>query len=183
MIEAKKISFQEVWDSFVIFFVDEELEKEIESEVDSLLKTARDHNSSELSTENILNFLVQQTDGLNVILKDLELSQEKFMRIVSLLRKLDRIPGGFDIEWGIKKIKKKIKAEPDFALIIAELLLDGKRDRELQDYIPRYYLDTLNYREAQTSSEASLRKLYKRQLIGTYGAKKGHKVEDRIRQK
>jgi len=183
VIEAKKISFQEAWDSSIVFFVDEELEQEIESEVESLLKTAREYNSTEFSLNNMINFLVQQKDALDVILKDIELSQEKFMRIVSLLRKLNRIPGGFDKEWGIKKIKKKIESEPDFALAIAELLLDGKRDRELQDYIPRYYLDTLNYRETQTSSEPNLRKLYKRQLIGTYGAKKGHKVEDRIRKK
>jgi len=183
VIEAKKISFQEAWDSSIVFFVDEELEQEIESEVESLLKTACEYNSTEFSLNNMINFLVQQKDALDVILKDIELSQEKFMRIVSLLRKLNRIPGGFDKEWGIKKIKKKIESEPDFALAIAELLLDGKRDRELQDYIPRYYLDTLNYRETQTSSEPNLRKLYKRQLIGTYGAKKGHKVEDRIRKK
>lgn len=183
MIEAKKISFQEAWDSSIIFFVDEELEQEIESQVESLLITARDQNSLDPSVQKVVNFLVQQKEALDVILKDLELSQEKFMRIVSLLRKLGRIPGGFDNEWGIKKIKRKIQSGANFASSIAELLLDGKRDEELHNYIPRYYLDTLNYREAQAGSEASLRKLYKRQLIGTYGARKGHKVEDRIRQK
>ena len=183
MIEAKKISFHESWDSSIIFFVDEELEQEIELQVESLLKTARDQNLSEVSLQNLVNFLVQQKDALDVVLKNLELSQEKFMRIVSLLRKLGRIPGGFDSEWGIQKIKKKIQAELSFASILAELLFDGKRDETLQNYIPRYYLDMLNYREAQTGSEVSLRKLYKRQLIGTYGARKGHKVEDRIRQK
>ncbi len=182
-MEAKKISFQEAWDSSIIFFVDEALEQEIESQVESLLKTAHDQNSSESPIQNLVNFLVQQRDGLDVILKDLELSQEKFLRIVSLLRKLGRIPGGFDTEWGIQKIKNKIQVEPNFASIIAALLLDGKRDQELQNYIPRYYLDTLNYREAHAGSDVSLRKLYKRQLIGTYGARKGHKVEDRIRQK
>lgn len=182
MIEARKISFQEAWDSSIVFFVDEELEQEIEAQVESLLKTARDQNSSEFSLPNMVNFLVQQNDGLDVILKDLELSQEKFMRIVSLLRKLRRIPGGFDTEWGMQKIKRKIQTDPAFAIKIAELLLDGKRDEELKNYIPRYYLDTLNYREAQAGSEDNLRKLYKRQLIGMYGARKGHRVEDRIRQ-
>lgn len=183
MIEARKISNEEAWNSSIIFFVDEELETEIESEVDSLLKTARAQNSSELSVDNIISFLVQHSDGLDVLLKDLELSQEKFMRIVSLLRKLDRISGGFDKEWSITKVKKKINTDPDFASVIAKLLFDGKRDQELQSYIPRYYLDSLNYREAQAGSKVSLRRLYKRQLIGTYGARKGHKVEDRIRKK
>lgn len=85
MIEAKKITFQEAWDSSLIFFVDEELEQEIELQIESLLKTARDQNLSEFSLQNVVNFLVQQKDALDVILKDLELSQEKFMRIVSLL--------------------------------------------------------------------------------------------------
>lgn len=183
MIEARKISTEEAWNSSIIFFLDDELEKEIESEVDSLLKTARAQTSTELSVHNIARFLVQQSDGLDVLLKDLELSQEKFMRIVSLLRKLGRIPGGFNKEWSIVKVKKKIITDHNFASTVAALLFDGKRDQELQNYIPRYYLDALNYRETQPNSEASLRRLYKRQLIGTYGAKKGHRVEDRIRQK
>ena len=52
MIEAKKISFHESWDSSIIFFVDEELEQEIELQVESLLKTARDQNLSEVSPES-----------------------------------------------------------------------------------------------------------------------------------
>jgi len=110
LIDAKKISFEEAWNSSIIFFVDEELEQEIEFEVESLLRTARGYNTTELSLDNIVNFLIKQRNALDVILKDLELSQEKFMRIISLLRKLNRIPGGFDKEWGITKIKKKIES-------------------------------------------------------------------------
>ncbi len=100
-----------------------------------------------------------------------------------MLRKLRRIPGDFDREWGTSKIKSKIACEPDFAHLIAELLVDGKRDRELAQYIPRYYLDTLNYREIKGSSQAGRRIRYRRALLGTYGARKGHRVEDKIREK
>jgi len=34
-MEARKISFEEGWDTSVIFFVDEELERGIESEVEA----------------------------------------------------------------------------------------------------------------------------------------------------
>jgi len=40
--EARKISFQEAWNSSTIFFVDEELEMEIEASVEDLLRTAQD---------------------------------------------------------------------------------------------------------------------------------------------
>ncbi|RLC70692.1 MAG: hypothetical protein DRI52_06595 [Chloroflexi bacterium] len=186
MIEARKISFQEAWDSSVIFFVDEELEREIEAKVEALLETAQNQRVSEtaeISVADIADFLGQKDNALDVILKDIGLSEEKFMRIISLLRKLRRIPGDFDREWSMSKIKSKITREPDFARMIAELLVDGKRDRELGQHIPRYYLDTLNYREIKGSSQAARRIRYKRSLIGTYGARKGHRVEEKIRER
>ena len=121
-----------------------------------------------------------QTGG---IIKDIGLSEEKFKRIVSLLRKLRRISGDFDREWSMSKIKSKITREPGFAIIIAELLVDGKRDKELEQYVPRYYLNMLNYREIKGSSQAARGIRYKQSLIGTYGAQKGHKVEEKIREK
>jgi hypothetical protein len=132
---------------------------------------------------NIADFLGQKDNALDVILKDIGLSEEKFKRIISLLRKLGRISGDFDSEWGTSKIKSKIAREPDFTRVIAELLVDGRRDKELERYIPHYYLDMLNYREIRGSSQAARRVRYKEALIGTYGAQKGHRVEHRIREK
>ena len=66
-----------------------------------------------------------------MILKDIGLSEEKFKRIVSLLRKLDRIPGDFNSEWGMSRIKNKIAREPGFGRLVADLLVDGKREHEL----------------------------------------------------
>ncbi len=186
MIEARKISFQEAWDSSVVFFVDEELEREIEAKVEALLETAENHRVSEtaeINVADIADFLGQKYNALDVILKDVGLSEEKFKRIISLLRKLGRIPGDFNREWGIDRVKNKIAREPGFARMVAELLVDGKRDEGLEQYIPRYYLDMLNYREIKGSSQAARRIRYKQSLAGTYGGRKGHRIEDTIRQK
>jgi hypothetical protein len=186
MMKARKISFQEAWDSSVVFFVDEELEREIEAKVEALLKTAenaRVSETAEINVDDIASFLAQKDNALDVILKDIGLSEEKFKRIISLLRKLGRIPGDFDSEWSTSRIKNKIASEPSFAHMIAALLVDGKRDKELEQHIPRYYLDMLNYREIRVSSQAARRVRYKEALIGAYGAQKGRKVEDRIREK
>jgi hypothetical protein len=186
--QARKISFEEAWNSATIFFVDEELEDEIDAEVGSLLTVASDPRVSEdalMEIDSITEFLAEHELGLDVILRDVELSEEKFMRMVSLLRKIGRISGGFfadDTEWTISRIKHKIVQDRNFAHMIAELLLDGKNDHELKIYIPRYYLETLNYREIRGSSLAARRIRYKRSLIGTYGGRKGYKVENLIRQ-
>jgi hypothetical protein len=186
MIEAHKISFQEAWDGSVVFFVDGELEGVIEARVEALLKTAENHRVSEtaeINVDDIASFLAQEDNALDVVLKDIGLSEEKFKRITSLLRKLGRIPGDFDSEWSTSKIKSKIAHEPDFARMTAELLIDGKRDKGLEQHIPRYYLDMLNYREIRGSPQAARRVRYKESLIGTYGAQKGRRVENRIRAK
>lgn len=183
---ARKISFQEAWDSSVVFFVDPELEKEIDDQVDALLSTAQNHRVSEtadIKPDIIAEFLASKRNALDVILKDIGLSEEKFMRIVSLLRRLGQIPGSFDSEWGITTIKNKIRQDTKIARVMAHLLVDGTRDPHFQQHIPEYYLDMLNYREIKGSSQAARRVRYKESLIGTYGARKGYKIEQKIRDK
>jgi hypothetical protein len=184
VIEARKLSFQEVWETSTIFYVDEEFENEIDAKVKTLLKVADDPRISESATidvDSIESFLSQTGNALDVILKDIQLSEEKFLRIVSLLRKLGRIPGVFESEWGIEAVKSKLHKDTTFAHLLAEVLVDGKRDKELSCYIPRYYLDTLNYREIKGSSRTARMTRYKSALIGTYGAAKGYKIEGKIK--
>jgi len=184
MIEARKIAFQEALDSSVVFFVDEELERELNAEVESLLETARDHRVSETAEVNVADiagFLGQKDNALDVILKDLGLSEEKFERAILLLRKLRCISGDFDCAWSMSRIRNKIACEPDFACIIAEFLVDGKRNEELKQHIPCYYLDMLNYREIKDSAQANRRTRYKESLIGACEDRKEQKVKDKIR--
>jgi len=186
MAEARKISFQEAWDSTIIFFVDNELEDEIDQGVERLLQLRENElisTSAEVSVDSVATFLAKNPLALEVILREIELSEEKFMRVISLLRKLGYIPGQFESEWPISRITGKIGQEPEFAQFVAKLLVDGKREKELERYIPRYYLETLNYREIKGGSREARRVRYKRSLIGTYGGRKGYKVEGLIRQK
>ncbi|MGB9879213.1 MAG: hypothetical protein ACPLRM_00500 [Anaerolineae bacterium] len=183
-IVARKLSFQEVWDTITVFLVDEELEKEIEQEVDQLLALARKYGFQEgisLDQCSLASLLVNEKDGLDLILREIELSEEKFLRIVSLLRRIGRIPGEFDSEWSLAKVKRMIISQKDFADQIVALLLDGKNDHELQQYVPKYYLEALNLREIAASPTLARRVRYKRSLIGTYSGRKGYKVEAKIR--
>jgi hypothetical protein len=116
-MQARKLTFQEAWDSSTIFFVDEELEDEINEKVSELLHLSQSPYISvtkERTLEDIVAFLQEDPDALDVILRDIGLSDEKFMRIISLLRKIGRISGGFDSEWSIAKIKRQLADESLF---------------------------------------------------------------------
>lgn len=182
-IEERKLSFEEAWNSTTVFFLDKSLEDEIDEKVEELVKCGENERVSEtadINLDDISNYIREKENGLDVILKDIGLSQEKFMRIISLLRKLSKIPGEFDSEWNMGSIKRRIRQDNNFAKLIADLLIDGKRDVTLKKYIPRYYLEKLNYREIKGSSKEHRRVKYKESLIGTYGGRKGSKVEERI---
>lgn len=182
-MQARKLTFQEAWDSTTIFFVDNELEDEIDEKVAELLRLAQSPHlapTASHSLNEILAFLAQNPDGVDVILRDIGLSNEKFMRIISLLRKIGRIPGDFNSEWSIAKIKRQLADDQMFRGIVADLLFDGVRDQALSGLIPRFYLDKLNYREIGTIPPALREIRYKESTIGTYGGRKGHQVEATI---
>jgi len=186
MATARKVSFQEAWDSATVFYVDEELEDEIDQDVEKLLALADDEvvsGTDKVSTEALAAFLTKDPLALDVILREIELSQEKFMRVISLMRKLGRIEGGFEREWSFRKITGRVTQDMDFSLMVARTLMEGKRDKELAAYIPRYYLETLNYGEIRGGSLEGRRIRYKSSLIGTYSGRKGHKVEGLIKQR
>lgn len=185
MDAPRKLSVQEAWDSLTIFFVDEELEDEIDREVDRLLQVARNLGLSEarsITPESLATLLREQEEALEFVLREIGLSKEKFMRLISLLRRMGRIPEPLDSEWSMRQIIQRMQADTDFATQVASVLLDGIRDSDLRDLIPRYYRDMLNFREIATDSEAARRARYKSAMIGTYSGRKGYKVEERIRQ-
>lgn len=180
----RKLSFEEAWDSTTIFFVDEELEREIDQEVDRLLRLADQYGltgRNTISQDSLAAVLREHEEALEFILREIGLSEEKFQRIISLLRQIGRIPVPLDQEWSIKQIIRRMRGDSDFVALIASVLMDGVRDPQLQAVIPRYYLETLNFREIAASPEIARRVRYKSALIGTYGGRKGYRVEERIR--
>ncbi|MCX7854576.1 MAG: hypothetical protein N2556_01120, partial [Anaerolineae bacterium] len=131
----RKLSFEEAWNSITIFFVDDELEQEIDQEVDRLLRLAEQYGVSEktmMSPDSLAALLQEQEGALEFVLREVELSEEKFLRIISLLRQIGRIPVPLDREWTMGQIIRRIRTDPDFASAVAHLLMDGVRDPELQ---------------------------------------------------
>ncbi len=184
MIAARKLSFQEVWDTLTVFFVDKDLEQDMDQEIERLLRQAQQYGAENLSSPEVLATLLQRDEGaLGFVLREIDLSEEKFLRIISLLRKIGTIAGGLDKEWTMNQIARRIRQDREFALLIARLFLEGARDPALASVIPRYYLETLNFGGIASIPDTVRRARYKHSLIGTYSGRKGYKVEGLVQRK
>lgn len=183
-MQAKKITFEEAWSTTTEFLIDEEIENIIDGKVGSI---ARDSTNGRIShkpikVDKVADYLREKNEGLEVILSDLTLSQEKFIRIVSLLRRIGRVGEGFNSEWDFRKIKTKIKGDVSFAKEIAQLLVKGSEDKKLKKLLPRYYLEKLNLKEVAGEPEIKRRlKLKEQESRKWYGNLKGKKVESIIK--
>lgn len=183
-MEARKLTFDQAWNSITIFFVDDSLEDEIDREVDALVQQVRQAGleSGQVMSQDQLSVLLHTQEGsLRLILKEIGLSEEKFMRIVSVLRQMGRINPPLDREWNLDQIVRRLKEDASLASQIANLLLNGSGDPELRLWIPRYYLETLNLNAFLAMTEVARRARYKQSLVGTYSGRKGYRVEARVR--
>ncbi len=182
-----KLSFEEALNSLTIFFVDEQLEREVEDEISQLIKAGQElkqelklQESHASTTEALSSLLQRRQDALQIVLREIGLSEEKFLRVVSVLRQQGIVAGKLDREWNLKQVTQRLQKDAEFAKTLASLFLEGHCDPKLRSVIPRYYLDMLNLREVTSNLETERRARYKAAMIGTYSSRKGYYVESRI---
>lgn len=179
---VKKLTFEEVIKTSTVFYVNNDVEKEfdrfIRQKAEQIIQAAR-KPSKQITVENILSFLLNEPNGLKRILKILHLSQEKFLRIITLIRKLENT---YDKEWSFERVKKEVQRNKEFARKLANIFISGKDDPKLIKHLPLYYRERLNLRtleEFETESELILS--LKDQYMAYYHKLKGYAVEELIR--
>jgi hypothetical protein len=184
--QARKLGFEEAIDTCVAFYNNESLEERfdafIQERLDEIVRYQPPEFTRALTPENVADFLKNEPRGLLRILGQLRLSEEKFKRIITLLRKLNHT---FDREWSIKQIEQRIATDNKFALKIAELLTSGYRDPLLIKHLPKFYRERLNLSHiAEPGVNLERLKIeLKDKYIGTYSNWKGDIVEGLIKAK
>lgn len=177
--KPRKLSFEEAWETTTEFFVDDDIEKEVDRKIEEICLGTRGVSKLKISDiEEFAKFLKEKT-ALDTVLADIGLPQERFKRIVSLLRRKGKIAGGFNREWDIKRIKRLLSVDDSFARIIADVLLHGKEDPFFREYLPRYYREKLNWKEISDPEKRATKikeSIYRRE----YANIKGKKIEEII---
>jgi len=133
--------------------------------------------------QNLARFLQTDPAFLGIVLALTNLSQEKFLRILSAER---FALNDYASEWGTNKIFRKLKNEAGFAERIAKLFIEGNHSPLLEEHVASFYLDQLSLPSnwANVIRDRSLvQGVIRRKLTGEYNDRKGDAIETIIRQK
>jgi hypothetical protein len=157
------------------------LEQEIQQRVDAIASALLGYSGSDNPVENLAGFLRADEDFLGIILALTNLSQEKFLRILTAERFTQR---DFEREWSITHIQRKLKHESGFAHRIAQLFIEGQSSPLLAQQVASFYLAQLslpqNWHLIIRDSNL-IQSVIRRKLTGEYTDKKGDVIEAIIR--
>lgn len=166
---ATKLTYDELFNSTTMFYINEQYEAKIEEEVKSKtadisvgLRTIKDK-------ESLKKYIIDHKDSLDNLTSVAEISVERFKRMVSMIRK-DR-GFVFSTEWSLGKIRTAMMESPAMMESILNLIWDGKNDQKMKSCIPAFYLENMVMDETtlkKLQDEKLVRQLVKRGLEGRY---------------
>lgn len=181
---VRKIEFEKLFNSTTMFYVndkyEEEMEKEVQAKVDELAGELQFIHSK----EDLKQYIIDHKDALDNLTSLMEISTERFKRMVSMIRK-DR-GFVFSTEWGLGKIRTAMMDSPAMMESVLDLLYDGRNDERMKAKIPFFYLDNMGITEAtlaKLQNKDSIRLFVKRGLEGKYSNNIGDLILEDIERK
>lgn len=157
------------------------LEQEFDQRVRNIASALSDYVPSADPVENIKQFLKADPDFIGILLALTNLSQEKFLRILSAER---HARGDYGVAWGIDAVQRKIATDDRFVERIAHLFLEGKDNTLLTQHIAPFdlkQLELLPNWEGVIRDEQAIKTFIRRKLMGEYNDRKGDAIEAIIR--
>lgn len=158
-----------------------ELEHQMRNRVRAIVAELLNFQSDTDPAKSLKQFLQKDENFLGVLLALTNLSQEKFLRILTAQRFAAK---DFGPEWGPEQVYRKIKRDDEFAETIARLFLEGRDSQLLAEQVADFYLDQLSLPANWSDvirDENVIGNVVRRKLTGEYTDQKGEFVERRIR--
>lgn len=160
-----------------------DLEREIQGRVDAITSALMVYDDVVDPVENLASFLRADQNFLGVILALTNLSQEKFLRILSASR---FATGDYGTEWGPSRVYTKLQNEPDFARQVARLFIEGQQNPLLVRHVAAFYLKQLALPDDWPDiirDQSLVQGAVRQKLQGEYNVKKGGMIEQIIRER
>jgi hypothetical protein len=183
---TRKIEFEELFNSTTMFYVNEayedDMEQEVQKKVDELAAELHCINTK----EGLKEYIVGHKDSLDNLTSLMEISTERFKRMVSMIRKERGFV--FSTEWGLGKVRSAMMESPAMMESVLNLLWDGRNDEKLKAKIPFFYLDNMGINKVtlnKLQNKDSIRLFVKRGLEGRYSNNIGDliltDIEDKLK--
>lgn len=158
-----------------------ELERAMRQRVEEIVRDLLAFEPEANPIKNLTRFLQKDPNFLGVLLALTNLSQEKFLRILTAERFTQ---GDFGKEWNADQVFNKMKRDGAFAERIARLFLEGRSSDVLVRQVADFYLAQLSLPQnwdAVVRDRSVIENVIRKKLTGEYIDQKGEAIETQIR--
>jgi hypothetical protein len=160
-----------------------ELENAMHQRVEEIVRDLLAFEPETDPIKNLTRFLQDDPNFLGVLLALTNLSQEKFLRILTAERFAQ---GDFGKEWNADQVFNKMKRDATFAERIARLFLEGRNSDVLVRQVADFYLAQLSLPQNWDTvirDRSMVENVVRKKLTGEYIDQKGAAIESLIRSK
>lgn len=172
--KPKTMTVEEFIKSARMFYIDADLEKDYADKVSKRVPELRTRLLGIATIEGLKKYIREDSEALDRITSLLNISEEKFKRIITVLRIQKRhTPSS---EWSLLKVREQMIESTIFMDEICELLMSGANLDKYKEMIPAFYLENFMIDAATLGRLASpddIRRLIKKGLEGNYNNKIG----------
>lgn len=182
--DLKKLGFEELFNSTTMFYVNEEYEETIKNEIQVKVDELYNKLHNIGTKDGLKKYIIENKNSLNNLTSLMEISTERFKRMVSMIRKERGFV--FSTEWSLGKIRTAMIESPAMMESIIELIFCGRDDDKLKKKIPSFYLDNMAIDKttlAKLSDKNSIRLFVKRGLEGKYSNNVGDLILREVEKK
>lgn len=183
-MKIKKMSLEDFKKSMSSFYVDSSFEEEMKKKQEAMVKDIRKELKDINTREGLEKYIRSDKDALKILTSFLGISEERFKRIVSMIRRMDG--DYFSTEWSIRVIRNKMINDSKYMEKICELLLEGKNNSDYYNNIPNYILDQIIIDDNKMKfikNKYALRQHISKSFEGIYSNAVGDKIEKVLEEK
>lgn len=169
MNKPANITYDELIKTITMFWIDNTLEDSINAEVEKFVSELETKLTKIGTKEGLRDYIRSDKASLGNILGLMEISEEKFKRIISMMRRDRKYV--FSTEWSLDKTRSTLLDQESFMDDVCELLLNGANSERFKRKIPDFYRKGFmidNSILARLSDRAELARLAKKQLDVKY---------------
>lgn len=177
----KKISLIDAKRSTTMFPIDSEIEKTYDELVNKQVSKMIDSIKGIENYDGLVAFIKQDKDALEKLIALLGISNEKFKRVVSLVR----LSKGFifDTEWNSKRLRNEMLKNSKLMSEICELISNGAYSPQFQNFIPNFILEDFKINDdvvARLKNRDYLTKLIKSKVTTNYNGKCSNSYTEKL---
>ncbi|MBE5990529.1 MAG: hypothetical protein E7250_22725 [Paenibacillaceae bacterium] len=175
---AVKKNYDDFKKTLSSFYVDKDLEKDMEKKQDIMIYNIKKKLKNVDTVSGLETYIKNEKDSLQNLTSVLGVSEERFRRIVSMIRRMNK--DYFSSEWTISAIRNKMIKDKKYMDTICDLMINGKSKSLYTDKIPKFILEQVvidTKRLKMLTTKSALKQFIKPSFEGIYSNAVGDKVE------